>query len=311
MINKFFYTLFSGNSSIVAGDMYATTPDLMGNIVSRSEITNYQLFTVNSIHPSIDFGYGINPDKYQPNRPRRADINASSLNNFMFEIDCLPLDEQLEFLYSTGIPWTSIVFSGNKSYHAILSLENNIAEPHTEEGVKVYKQVWKQLAAYMNHLYGSDIIDPTTLNPAQFTRFPNSVRYIDDKHNKQTLEFFGKSCSDEDFRKILKKCPKPKVLRINNIYVPDFANNEEQFWALCSKGLYGWITNPSQWAKSEGNYERLRDIAYWTKREITKDVELLLAIMDRDVFPTLVNAGYPIEKIELRRKDIRRIFQEN
>ena len=109
----------------------------------------------------------------------------------------------------------------------------------------------------------------------------------------------------------MKKCPKPKVPKTNNVYVPDFANNEEQFWALCSKGLYGWITNPGRWAKSEGNYERLRDIAYWTKREITKDVELLLTIMDRDVFPALVKAGYPIEKIEQRKNDIRRIFQEN
>ena len=108
----------------------------------------------------------------------------------------------------------------------------------------------------------------------------------------------------------MKKCPKPKVPTINNVYVPNFASNEEQFWALCKKGLYGWITNPRVWAKSEGNYERLRDISYWVKREVTKDVELLLDIMDRDIFPALINAGYPVEKIEQRRKDIKRIFQE-
>ena len=95
-IDKFFWTLFGGNDHIVAGDRFETQPKLMGNIVEEASQYAFQLYTVNPIHPSIDFAYGYDPKKYQPNKPRRADLNCTSLKNLMIEIDGIPLDDQLE-----------------------------------------------------------------------------------------------------------------------------------------------------------------------------------------------------------------------
>ncbi len=311
--HKFFHTIFNGHDSIVAGDRYVSKPELMGNVVENSVSTNYQLFTVNAIHPSIDFGYSLNPTKYQPNRPRRADINATSLRNFIFESDGIALDDQLELLYRSGIPWASIVYSGNKSYHAILSLERDIGQPHTEEGIQQYKQIWKRIAAYLNSIYApgvlslqDGVIDPSTGNPSRFTRFPNSMRL----GHKQRLEFMGRRCSEMEFSKILQKCPLIKAPEIKFVDVANYATTQEQFWSLCCKGLRNWIKLPETWAGKENNYPRLRDIAYWCKREVTKDPNLLLEILDEHTFPILRQFGYPSQKIEKMGKTIATIFKE-
>ena len=311
--HKFFNILFNGHDHIVAGDRYSSKPELMGNVVENSIHAGYQLFTVNPIHPGIDFGHSFNPEKYEINKPRRADINCSSLRNFIFEIDGIALDDQLELLFRTGIPWTSIVYSGNKSYHAILSLERDIGQPHTEHGIQQYKQVWKRIAAYINSVYApgvlslqDGVIDSCTGNPSRFTRFPNSMR----QGYRQRIEFQGTRCSDENFTKILKKCPLIKAPEVNFVDVANYAKNEKQFWALCCKGLANWIKYPEEWAKSKNNYPRLRDIAYWSKREVTKDGKLLLDILEEHTFPVLRQFGYPQHKISNVKDIIIKIFRE-
>jgi hypothetical protein len=313
-VDKFFYTLFGGHDWIVAGDRFETKPELMGNIVERSTSHGFPLYTINPIHPSIDFGWSFDPKKYEPNRPRRADLNCTSLKNLMFEIDGIPLDDQLELLFRSGIPWTAIVFSGNKSYHALLSLEDNLGQPHTKEGVEQYKQVWKRLAALINAEYAGKIVslsegvlDEATKNPSRFTRFPNYMR----QGHRQRIEFMGKKCSMATLNKILEKCPLVKAPETNFVDVANFAKNDNQFWALCPKGLRNWIKYPEEWGNAEGNYPRLRNIAYWAKREVTKNPDLMISILDKHTFDYLNQIGYSREKIENVKRNIRRIFQES
>jgi len=313
-VDKFFHTLFGGHDHIVAGDRFETKPELMGNIVEKASKYAFPLYTVNPIHPSIDFGWHNNEDKYEVNVARRADINCTSLKNLMFEIDGIPLDDQLELLFRSGIPWTAIVFSGNKSYHAILSLEDNLGAPHTQEGVEQYKQVWKRLAALINAEYAGKIVglqdgvlDEATKNPSRFTRFPNYMR----SGHLQRIEFMGKKCSMATLNKILEKCPLVKAPETNFVDVANFAKNEKQFWALCPKGLRNWIKYPEEWGAGEGNYPRLRNIAYWSKREVTRDGKVLVDILDKHTFPYLNQIGYSNSKIENVKRIIIRIFQES
>ena len=70
-IDKFFWTLFGGNDHIVAGDRFETQPKLMGNIVEEASQYAFQLYTVNPIHPSIDFAYGYDPKKYESFDPKQ------------------------------------------------------------------------------------------------------------------------------------------------------------------------------------------------------------------------------------------------
>ena len=79
---------------------------------------------------------------------------------------------------------------------------------------------------------------------------------------------------------------------------------------MCCKGLAYWIKYPEVWAKSENNYPRLRDIAYWSKREVTKDCKLLLDILEEHTFPVLRQFGYPQHKISNVKDIIIKIFRE-
>lgn len=91
--------------------------------------------------------------------------NVRNLRNFLIEFDKLPLDEQIPFFESLGIPYTACVFSGGKSYHFIISLDepaNNIME---------YKDIF-----YRIHFLCKEKNDKACSDPARFTRFPNSVR---------------------------------------------------------------------------------------------------------------------------------------
>ena len=110
-VDKFFHTLFGGHDWIVAGDRFTTKPELVGNIVEKASSYGFPLYTVNPIHPSIDFGWSYDPKKYQANKPRRADLNCTSLKNLMFEIDGIPLDDQLELLFILFNPFLSMRLS--------------------------------------------------------------------------------------------------------------------------------------------------------------------------------------------------------
>ena len=111
--------------------------------------------------------------------------------------------------------------------------------------------------------------------------------------------------------KILEKCPLVKAPETNFVDVANFAKNDKQFWALCPKGLRNWIKYPEEWGNADGNYPRLRNIAYWSKREVTKNPDLLISILDKHTFDYLNQIGYSREKIENVKRNIRRIFQES
>lgn len=94
----------------------------------------------------------------------RADKNVSALRNILCEFDSGTIEQQLQVLDEVCLPYTSLVFSGNKSVHAIISLE----EPCKD--IFEYKNLVKQI---YNYLPG---VDPANSNPSRFSRLANAVR---------------------------------------------------------------------------------------------------------------------------------------
>ena len=108
--------------------------------------------------------------------PRRADGNVVSFRNFLLELDNVPITAQID-LVTSKIPVSSIVFSGNKSYHFILSLQEPLKDI-------------AQYRAYARALH--DLIpqaDKSTKNPSRFSRMPGVRR--EDTGLWQTLEYCG------------------------------------------------------------------------------------------------------------------------
>lgn len=127
-------------------------------------------FSINPLHSDVD----LNPTLpyHKPSRARRADHNVTKYRNFLIELDSMPLEEQVDYVTSK-LPVTSIVYSGGKSYHFIISLTSPI--PSKAEYDLTFKRIQKLLPK----------IDKACKNPSRLSRLPFSIR--PDTANEQRL----------------------------------------------------------------------------------------------------------------------------
>lgn len=138
---QFYKVLFNSNESIcraktVKGtDIYQSPWSIPGD---------YSFFSIN---PLVD---------------KRADANVTCYRNILLEFDSIPLKEQWEII--KNIPVSTIVYSGNKSYHAIISLE----EPCTSR---------RSYDTLVNLIYAKvPQADRSARNPSRLSRSPSVTR---------------------------------------------------------------------------------------------------------------------------------------
>lgn len=141
-IEKFYTTLFGPTERICwSEDTYGTTISAATNFAYYG---SHCFFTIN------------------PLKDRRCDANVSALRNILLEFDDVPLAEQLKII--AEIPHTTVVFSGGKSYHAIISL----VEPCVtrEEYDKLVRRIYDRVPG----------VDRQNSNPSRFSRSPEAPR---------------------------------------------------------------------------------------------------------------------------------------
>jgi hypothetical protein len=97
----------------------------------------------------------------------RHDYNVASYRNLVFEIDGIPLEEQELLIESRKNIIARAVYSGGKSIHCIIQVEN------APENKEQYKWLWKRL----NEQIFKGLADRACSNPARLTRCPNMIRY--------------------------------------------------------------------------------------------------------------------------------------
>jgi hypothetical protein len=125
---------------------------------------------------------------------RRLDENVASYRNLMFESDTdgFSLEDQDRLFKNCGLPWATIVDSGNKSLHAILSLET----PLTSKAE--YKRLHRMIREGLNKIAGREVIDKSNNNPSRFSRYPGTVR--PETGRMQTLIHAGRRCSANELQ---------------------------------------------------------------------------------------------------------------
>lgn len=135
-----------------------------------------------------------NPTKewHRPDLPRRADHNVTCFRNFLIELDGMPLEQQIAYVTSQ-VPVTSIVYSGGKSYHFIISLQD--ALPSLND----YRQVARRLHTLLSQA------DPACKNPSRLSRLPGVLR--PDTGKRQTLHMLGSRVPNEGLLRILPNLP--------------------------------------------------------------------------------------------------------
>lgn len=118
--------------------------------------------------------------------PRSQD--NCKLNRFLYEFDDMPLDEQKNLIDTQKEKLYRVVYSGNKSYHSIVSVKR---PPQTREQ---YKWLWGYIAKHLGFL---DYADPACNDNSRLTRKPGVVRK--DKKNQQTLIYDDRNILDIDW----------------------------------------------------------------------------------------------------------------
>ena len=117
-------------------------------------------FSINALHGQLDLAPV--KDWHKEHQPRRADANVICHRNFLLELDDVPLDEQVDYVTNL-VPVSSIVYSGGKSYHFIISLTEAVT-------AEKYKELAKRLHSLVTKA------DPQCKNPSRLSRLPDVTR---------------------------------------------------------------------------------------------------------------------------------------
>jgi hypothetical protein len=212
-----------------------------------------------------------------PMHTSRADANVTCYRNLMLECDNMPLEQQIEYVTSR-IPVSTIVYSGGKSYHFIISL----AEPCSTR--EEYDTLVRRIHALLPQ------VDPTTKNPSRFSRLPGAMRL--DTGKMQDLVYKGSRISRATLEAKLPPLELPKVyekaagffstLVVDAMFKPDevmqkvgiSGRNAFFFW-LGQRLSEGNASSSQKAAIVEQAYSNLRDKTdfRWTEASVAARVK--------------------------------------
>lgn len=94
----------------------------------------------------------------------RLDENATAYRSFLVEVDYGPIKEQVEYIKRIGLPYSALVFSGNKSIHCLITLDQDLPS----------YEVYYTLAEWILNI--ATMADPNTKNPSRSIRIPGAYR---------------------------------------------------------------------------------------------------------------------------------------
>ena len=106
----------------------------------------------------------------------RTDDNCIQHTRFLFEMDNVPLQEQISYLRRNKEYITRCVFSGSKSLHIVIQFDDDW-ESTCEDN---YKEIWH----IINQILFDTKCDIACSNPSRLTRRPGAIRADTTKEQK-------------------------------------------------------------------------------------------------------------------------------
>lgn len=252
----------------------------------------------------------------------RAAKSIASLRNFVFESDSMSLEDQKTFIkYAMkfhGLPVSTAIFSGNKSIHFTISLENPVEEgvylssprkpDHFKTAkVQIYNNIHKRIVSNLNNIVEEmsglpkkseffievekkhTHFDTSLQDPSRFTRFPDVFRR--DKENFQKSIYVQKRFSKKEFMDFLKKCPAvPYVIEDTSCKFRDFSKPlSEHLKEKLDEKIDFFNTN----SKNQDMYpEILKFLGLAAKVKGFNSVNELYSYYLETIYEPLKNAGY-------------------
>jgi hypothetical protein len=149
-----------------------TPEDFFNLLFDEGEYTNFaglpdapsmSMSILNWVSPGYRY-FSLNPIKQGKSR---SNANVAKFRNLLFETDKIDLESQQDLFNKSGLPYSTCVFSGRRSYHYIVSLDKPF-----EDRIK-YQAVWLACQKVLN---GSGLnLDPSVEKPSGLTRKPGAV----------------------------------------------------------------------------------------------------------------------------------------
>jgi hypothetical protein len=226
-----------------------------------------------------------------PTTPRFG-LNVTTFRNFIFESDVGSLEEQLNEWNKLCeiLPIRRLTFSGNKSYHAIISLIDEPGfEPHTLEGVSSYRQAWKGLKGFIE-ANSTLRLDSSTKDPSRLTRIPGAIR---DGKIQFSVQFNSRYLSCDELMKIMAQFA-PTQAKGKKATGP--SPSSKQLTVLLNRPehmyLKNKIYNVGKWAATENMYPAVFRLTCWAIDELNVTQADWTHIMQTLVFPKIKSVGY-------------------
>lgn len=150
----------------------------------------------------------------------RKDEDVTAYRSFLIELDDIPLPDQIKYIEEMKMPYSLAVFSGGKSIHYVITLD---------EDIPTYN-IWKDVNRWITNILTQ--ADQQNQSPSRSMRFPGAIRKP--TGIKQILLRNNGRISRVDLTMWLnnfldKKPPKPRVMKpkkhISLVALPKFINN--------------------------------------------------------------------------------------
>lgn len=213
-----------------------------------------------------------------PLRLGRADSNVTVFRNILLEFDQGSIEEQTKLVLESGLPFTTMTFSGNKSIHVIISLETPCPD----------RQAYNALVARLYKKFPT--CDPTCKNPSRLSRTPGATR---DTGRLQGLLAINGRVSADALETFLGPAELP------NVVIADFKNKPKRLAVKMHLNTMAFLhfgAPPGSWNISL--FKAAADLyrCGLSKDEIRERLEAISGYLDHKDNQTIASAFRAVEK---------------
>lgn len=233
-----------------------------------------------------------------PLNGKKLDSNVTAYRTWLLEFDTIPLQQQLDLLSSLEkfISIRSITYSGSKSYHALISLSDDIGFPIGPKGIEGYSNLFTALVdAAETVLNCPGAVDRSNKNCSRYTRLAGGFNHVT-KAPQPLIREGALTTSTQlmDFivthRAAVTKLPLLPNISLKPVYSLSF----ERTLATQShlKGLRHKLLLPRYWAQKAGNRRHIFNAALWAIDATGVQYEEFLQYANQHISPVLEEVGY-------------------
>jgi hypothetical protein len=249
-----------------------------------------------------------------PIQVTKVDRNVTYYRSFLLEFDGVSIAHQLALIghLKQVIPVRTVVSSGNKSIHAVISLIDLGFAVGTDQGTEAYKAMHKALRlaseAYLKPfvtetINSTSLIDPSNCNASRFTRLGGGTNNFHKKPetpaSTQSLLEVGNliSCAElVEFVSKYKPYTPASTVFVGISKSSTFAKTLESNKSLGT--LHRKLNHPKSWAAENGNHPEIFKLTCWAIEATGVHYPEFHSYIQQTIVPHLLTLNYSSDRVD-------------